>query len=227
MIGFYDYTLILTLGSLISAMIGITEAIGGRFREAVLCMIISGICDGLDGKVARTKKDRSEDEKSFGVQLDSMCDMIAFCALPAVLCYMLSTKSVLSIIAVCYYGCCSVIRLSYYNMKEINRMAMEVPSEKVYYGLPITSSAIIVPTLVICEAITPETILPAGVILLLFVTGTCFILNFQIRRPGRLAGISIAAFFVILFAVTVFCTDYRETGYGILGYILHCIREFP
>lgn len=56
MIGFYDYTVILTYISLLCSVFGITQAIDGRFRTAIVCLAISGLCDMLDGKIARTKK---------------------------------------------------------------------------------------------------------------------------------------------------------------------------
>ena len=78
LIGFYDYTVVLTYLSLISSVFGITQAIHGNYKWAILCLALSGFCDAFDGRVARTKKDRDEDEKSFGVQLDSLCDVICF-----------------------------------------------------------------------------------------------------------------------------------------------------
>ena len=72
MIGFYDYTVVLTYISLASSVIGMTQAIHGRFKTAVVCLALSGLCDMFDGKIARTKKNRTEDAKSFGIQIDSL-----------------------------------------------------------------------------------------------------------------------------------------------------------
>ena len=77
-IGFYDYTVVLTYMSLLSSIVGMTEALDGRFGNAIACLVVSGICDMLDGKVARTKKDRTEDQKNFGIQIDSLCDLFCF-----------------------------------------------------------------------------------------------------------------------------------------------------
>ncbi|MBQ1536339.1 MAG: CDP-alcohol phosphatidyltransferase family protein, partial [Ruminococcus sp.] len=75
MIGFYNYTVILTYLSLCSAVVGITQVFEGREARAILCLLISGICDLFDGKVARHKKDRTDEEKLFGIQIDSLCDL--------------------------------------------------------------------------------------------------------------------------------------------------------
>ena len=76
LIGVYDYTVILTYLSLFSAVFGIHSAMQGNFGAAFNCLFISGICDAFDGMVARTKKDRTEDEKNFGIQLDSLCGVL-------------------------------------------------------------------------------------------------------------------------------------------------------
>ena len=52
MIGFYNYTVILTYMSLVSAMTGMTFAISGHFRLAIFCLALSGFFDMFDGKVA-------------------------------------------------------------------------------------------------------------------------------------------------------------------------------
>ena len=86
MIGFYNYTVILTYISLLSSVFGMTQAIHGHFKTAIFCLALSGLCDMFDGKIARTKKDRTDDEKSFGIQIDSLCDVVCFGAFPALIC---------------------------------------------------------------------------------------------------------------------------------------------
>lgn len=86
-IGVYDYTVILTYLSLFSAVFGMICAVDGEFNTSIVCLLIAGICDAFDGTVARTKKDRTEDEKAFGIQLDSLCDVISFGVFPACLCH--------------------------------------------------------------------------------------------------------------------------------------------
>ena len=66
-IGFYDYTVVLTYLSLMSSVIGMTRAIHADYKTAVFCLALSGIFDAFDGRVARTKKNRTDDEKAFGI----------------------------------------------------------------------------------------------------------------------------------------------------------------
>ena len=69
MLGVYDYTVILTYISLMVSIGGMLFSLNGDCRMALVCLAISGLCDMFDGKVARTKKDRTEVEKRFGIQM--------------------------------------------------------------------------------------------------------------------------------------------------------------
>ena len=87
MIGFYNYTVILTYIGLVSTFIGITQVFEENFMQAIFCLILSGVCDMFDGVVARTHKGRSEHAKKFGIQIDSLCDVICFGVFPAIINY--------------------------------------------------------------------------------------------------------------------------------------------
>ena len=67
MIGFYNYTVILTYMAVMSAVLGITQIMEGNLPMAIILLMISGGCDMFDGKVARSKKDRTDREKIFGM----------------------------------------------------------------------------------------------------------------------------------------------------------------
>jgi CDP-diacylglycerol--serine O-phosphatidyltransferase len=95
MIGFYDYTVVLTYLSLVCSVFGMTQAIDGRFRTAIVCLALSGLLDMFDGKVARTKKNRTDDQKLFGVQIDSLCDVVCFGIFPAMICYVLGVRGII------------------------------------------------------------------------------------------------------------------------------------
>ena len=83
MIGFYDYTVVLTYLSLMSGATGIMLCLNGIGHPylGMFFLLFSGLCDTFDGKVARTKKNRTEQMKNFGIQIDSLSDLVAF-ALP-------------------------------------------------------------------------------------------------------------------------------------------------
>ena len=69
MIGFYNYTVILTYIGLASSLTGIFLAMHGQhITAAIVALMISGLCDMFDGKIARTRQ-RTDDEKKFGIQI--------------------------------------------------------------------------------------------------------------------------------------------------------------
>ena len=66
-------------------------------------------------KIARTKKNRTDDEKSFGIQIDSLCDIVCFGIFPIILGYKLGMCKAYSIAILAFYGMAGVIRLAYFN----------------------------------------------------------------------------------------------------------------
>ena len=154
MIGFYDYTVLLTYMGFISGIVGITLAINGHIFPAIFCLMFSGLCDMFDGRVARTKKKRTAEERHFGIQLDSLSDLVCFGVLPSIIGYSLALKDtflpfdyryLLPVVA--FFPLAALIRLAYFNVLEITRNS-NTPV-KVYTGLPVTSSALIFPFLYI------------------------------------------------------------------------------
>jgi len=182
-IGFYDYTVILTYLSLISSVLGMTQAIHGDYKQAIFCLAFSGLCDAFDGRVARTKKDRTEDEKAFGIQLDSLCDVVAFGVFPALICYLLGVRGTLGLFLVFFYCTCAVIRLAFFNVLEANRQKTEVGCNKEYRGLPVTSIAFILPLTFWVQFIVPEFWFLVLLHLVLGVVGFLFIFDFKLRKP--------------------------------------------
>lgn len=183
MIGFYDYTVVLTFVSLLSSVFGMTQAMEGHFRIAILCLAFSGLCDTFDGKIARTKKNRTQEEQLYGIQLDSLCDVVCFGVFPVMICYLMGLNRILGILAIGYYCLCGVIRLAFFNVLETNRQNSNDGGEKIYHGLPITSIAIILPlTFLLSFAVSADAF---RVILLgmLLVVGTLFVVDFRLKKP--------------------------------------------
>ena len=145
MIGFYNYTVILTYVSLCSAVYGITQVFEHNEAIAFLCLLLSGICDLFDGKVARHKTDRTEQEKVFGIQIDSLADLVCFGVLPAVIGYSYGFNYGLGLVSALLIVLCGLIRLGYFNVMEEERQRTSAENRKEYQGLPITTSAIVLP----------------------------------------------------------------------------------
>ena len=112
----------------------------------------AGLCDMFDGKVAR-KKDRTEDEKNFGIQIDSLCDVICFGAFPVLLAYRMGMNGIPGILILLWYGMNGVVRLGFFNEMETKRQEETDEVRKYYSGLPITSIAIILPLVCVTKLV--------------------------------------------------------------------------
>ena len=181
-IGFYDYTVILTYLSLCSAVIGMTQAAKGNYTIAIICLLISGLCDGFDGKVARSKKNRTSDEKSFGIQIDSLCDSISFGVFPAFLCYCMGTNGFFGILCVCLHSLCAVIRLAFFNVMEEKRQQVEDGCNKYYRGLPVTTISMIFPVIYLLRAVVSNPIFVGILHAMLLLVAFLFILDFKVKK---------------------------------------------
>ena len=207
MIGFYDYTVFLTYLSMLSATCGIILCLNdiGHPFVGMLFLMFCGLCDAFDGKVARTKKNRTEQMKKFGIQIDSLSDLVAFGVLPACIgiamlrssieflnfpdfkLFQIAEKSavikvVLTVIAV-FYALSAMIRLAFFNVLEDERQQKEGGCNKTYLGLPVTTSALIFPTILLIHIFCNAN-LTLLYFLFLIIVGVLFISDVQFKKPS-------------------------------------------
>jgi len=104
---------ILTLLALCAGMTGIRLAIVGKYEAAVTAIIVAGILDGLDGRIARLLKGTS----SFGAQLDSLSDFVSFGVAPAVMLYVWTMAQLQGFgwAVVLIFAVCCGLRLARFN----------------------------------------------------------------------------------------------------------------
>ena len=209
MIGFYNYTVVLTYTSLGISVFGMTQAIHGRFKTAIICLALSGLCDMFDGKIARTKKDRTEDEKAFGIQIDSLCDVVCFGAFPALICYLLGVRGPLGIAVIILYCVNSVIRLAYFNVMEMKDALVTADGEKFYRGLPITSMAVVLPLVFMIQFFVPDWIFRICLHLALLGVGVLFVVNFRLRKPKNSTLAILVSVVGIAVLIMIIFTNYR------------------
>lgn len=203
MIGFYDYTVVLTYVSLVISLFGIFSAVRGNVLVAILCLALSGLCDMFDGKIARTKKNRTADEKSFGIQLDSLCDVICFAVFPSVLCWRLGVRGLFGFALMSFFCICGVIRLAYFNVLEGKRQQEEEGLMRYYHGLPITSTAVILPFLLLLRFVMAGTMFRVVLHVALFMIGLLFITDFPLKKPkNRTLAAIVAAVALALVVLT-------------------------
>ncbi|MBQ4122073.1 MAG: CDP-alcohol phosphatidyltransferase family protein [Clostridia bacterium] len=202
MIGFFDYTVILTYLSLVSATTGIIVSLSGTGHPYIgaMFLLFCGLCDAFDGKVARMKKDRTKMACNYGIQIDSLSDLVAFGVLPASIGFALLDTSdfllklkdnhLLQACRFCLMGIlvlyvlAAMIRLAYFNVTEEERQSTEGGEtvRKTYTGLPVTSASIILPSVLLLSYAIPKdiAIVYFPVVLLMAVA---FVSKFQLRKP--------------------------------------------
>ena len=144
MIGVYDYTVFATYAALVLGMSGIFFAMDGNASAATVCLMAAGFLDAFDGRIARTKKNRTELEKSFGIQLDSLNDLICFGVLPAAIGASYGVRSVWYLAILIFFALAALIRLAYFNVTA--EMQEDKGAVRKYYlGVPVTTGALVVP----------------------------------------------------------------------------------
>ena len=180
MIGVYDYTVILTYMGAASAVFGIYSAGEGQVKTALICLMLSGFFDMFDGTVARTKKNRTEDEKSFGMCIDSLCDLVAFGVLPAVIAYALGARGLLGVSAMTLYVLAGLIRLAYFDVQE-KKLQEEAGRREYYLGLPITSACVTLPAILLA-AVFAGIDCAAAAEVMLFASAAAFLIKFKLKK---------------------------------------------
>lgn len=149
-VGFYHYGVILTYLSVVAAIVGICFSVGGNRAPnpsvGIICLLISGLCDSFDGTVARTRKNRTKEDKMFGERIDSLSDLIAFGVAPAMIGFGMKINRWFFIPVFALYILCALIRLAYFDVTEEIRMEDEnCGKRKFYEGLPVTNASFIIP----------------------------------------------------------------------------------
>ena len=180
LIGYYNYTVVLTYIGMLSGFTGIISVLENNIERAVICLVISGICDMFDGTVASTKK-RTRQEKDFGIQIDSLSDLICFGVLPATLSYGLNRENRIACVISAVYVLCALIRLAYYNVDEQERQLQTEESRKYYLGMPVTLSSFFVPLIFLTLGNSEN--LSTIVMCALAVMALLFILPFRVKKP--------------------------------------------
>lgn len=200
MIGIYNYTVLFTLFGTISGVAGILEISKGNITGAMLCLMLSGFFDMFDGTIARTKQNRTEFEKKYGIQLDSLSDVICFGVLPLTIAlHVTSSLGTISNLCIIYL-ITSISRLAYFNVEEEMRTKKENTPRKTYTGLPVTASALIIPVLYLTKFLVPTHFA------IVFLIGFLMISIFQISKIKlphfNLKGLLICLVFGILVWIT-------------------------
>lgn len=129
-----------TTACLFSGFFAIVQAMNSRFAEAAIAIFVAMVLDSLDGRVARLTNTTSD----FGAQYDSLADMVAFGAAPALVIYMwsLQTLGKFGWLAAFIYVAGAALRLARFNTN------IGVVDKRFFQGLPSPAAAALVAGLV-------------------------------------------------------------------------------
>jgi len=204
MIGYFNYTMLLTYMSLASAGLGIVITLTfGNPYVGMFFLLFSGLCDAFDGKVARIKKDRTSTECKYGIQIDSLSDIVAFGVLPVCIGASMLERSQLNVLdkgeilgkiftiiiyaVMVIYIVTALMRLAYFNVTEEERQKTETGVRKHYLGLPVTSAAIIFPTFMVIQYLLNGIVAMDFTPIYFVIMSLCavaFITKFQLKKPS-------------------------------------------
>lgn len=164
----------------------------GYLKFSLIFLMLSGVCDMFDGKVARACK-RTKEEKEFGIQLDSLADTVNFVVLPVIIMLSLGLTTIIDVIIYAFFIICGISRLGYFNINA----NLDKPVKE-YTGLPVTSTAVIYPVLGILHGIIPENIFCAMYLAMTIIVGLLFITNIKIPKLKGIAYVIIPILAIIL-----------------------------
>ena len=139
--GVYLIPSLFTTGNLICGFFSIISTFNGQYLQASMFVILAHLLDGLDGYVARLTKTTSQ----FGVELDSLADLISFGLAPAILVYYwaLLPWGTWGWLAACLYVVCGALRLARFNVQ------IRTVEKSHFVGLPIPAAAEMIAAIVL------------------------------------------------------------------------------
>lgn len=200
-IGKYNGSVILTYIGVLFGVTGVYFAVNGKLDQAMICLIVAGLCDLFDGTLAKRFK-RDESELEFGKEIDSLADSVSFLALPLLIGLSISGGSALPVIAYAVYVLAGIIRLAYFNLTGVE----ETTTGKTYHGLPVTYAALIFPVLYLPLSFLPREFITILWPFICLVVAGAFVIDFRIPKPDKamnLKLVGLAAVSLILYGLAV------------------------
>jgi CDP-diacylglycerol--serine O-phosphatidyltransferase len=166
--GVYLLPNLLTTAGLFCGVFSIAQTLNGFYFTAALALIAAQLFDGLDGRVARITKTTS----SFGVEYDSLCDLVSFGVAPGLLIYQwaLLPWGAWGWLATATFVCCAAVRLARFNTM------IDVVDQGYFMGLPVPVASATLASLVFMYNYLGKWGLPDKHIALLLVTYTLAVL---------------------------------------------------
>ncbi len=189
-IGKYNRSVIVTYLGVLSTMMGFYFIFGfdkPKMTGAMIFLMISGICDMFDGKIARMCKNRTDEDIEYGIQIDSLTDMVSFIAFPIATLYGMSSffdialNPYITIPVVTLFTIAGISRLAFFNL---SANGIEGPV-KYYSGLPVTTTAMILPIIYLLKYVVSKSIFVSIYLGMFALIAFLFVYNFKIKKPKK------------------------------------------
>lgn len=168
-----------------------------RIDIAIIYMMLAGICDLFDGFIARKCK-RNETQKQFGIQIDSLADVISFVIYPIILLFFLLDKKYYNIYLYLsiFYIITGITRLAWFNIK--------TSRNNYYQGLPVTYISLIIPILYTINSYIVINFWDILICLVYIITSFLFILDIKIKKPKGIWYILFSLLAITLIVLLIF-----------------------
>ena len=139
--GVYILPSLITTGGLFAGFYSVIASFRGDFFTAAVAVVVANVCDVLDGRVARLTNTTSR----FGIEYDSLADLIAFGVAPGILVYRwaLEPWGSWGWLAASLYVTCGALRLARFNVQ------YDVSEKRHFHGLPIPAAAEVIASAVL------------------------------------------------------------------------------
>ena len=200
--GIYLLPNLLTTGALFGGFYAVLSGFSGNFEVAAIAIFVAMVFDGLDGRVARMTNTQSD----FGVQYDSLSDMVSFGIAPAIVIYGwgLTGLGKVGIAAAFVYASCAALRLARFNVQS------SVNSGKFFIGLPSPAAAALVAGFVwSAQSMQPTLLISSLTAILTVLAGLLMVSNFkypsfkQIDLRGKVPFVAILSIVMSFVVITI------------------------
>lgn len=199
-IGKWNKSVILTYIGLGFAILGMYVAIiKSNTMLAFMCLVAAGVCDMFDGKIARMCK-RDQEEIQFGIELDSLVDVVCFVILPIVIYLSLGFVAWYNILSYILLAICGIARLGYFNVCIATKDGKAV---KYYEGLPVTVAAVTFPLTYLLSNVMSQQVFYIFFSIIVVVEAILNILKIKIKKPTGIMYPILAICAVIMLIVYV------------------------
>ena len=148
--GIFILPTIFTIGTIFCGFYAVINTMKGEFDLAAIALGFAVVFDGMDGRIARLTNSCSE----FGVQMDSLADVVAFGLAPAVLAYIWGMKSIVPTdppyakhvqqigwIVSFAFVICGAMRLARFNIQSVKPQLPQASAKRYFVGMPIPAGA--------------------------------------------------------------------------------------